>query len=102
MGTRPTSGGSGGAVVKCTRGVVTAAAAVGLVVLGAHAASAASTTLYVDRGNASCTDAGPGTATAPFCTIGAAALKAVAGTTVQVAAGTYPEMVTVKASGTAG
>ncbi len=57
-------------------------------------------TLYVDRGNAACSDAGAGTADQPFCTIGAAAAKVTAGQTVQVAAGSYPESVTVASSGT--
>ena len=63
--------------------------------------SAASGVLYVDRENASCSDAGTGSLTGPFCTIGAAAGKVAAGQTVQVAAGTYPEMVTMATSGTA-
>lgn len=61
---------------------------------------AASGALYVDRGNASCSDAGTGSSTQPFCTIGAAAAKVTAGQTVQVAAGTYPEAVTIVTSGT--
>ena len=65
------------------------------------AAQAAATTLYVDRGNPSCTNSGPGTQTAPFCTISAAASKAVAGQTVRVAAGTYTERVKPAYSGTA-
>ena len=57
--------------------------------------------LYVDRGNASCSDSGPGTAAQPYCTIRAAALVVTSGETVQVASGTYPEAVTVTSSGTA-
>jgi parallel beta-helix repeat protein len=60
----------------------------------------AASTLYVDRANPSCSDAGPGSATQPFCTIGAAAAKAVAGQTVMVSSGTYSENVTVANSGT--
>ena len=63
--------------------------------------SAASGVLYVDRENLSCSDAGAGSLTEPFCTIGAAAGMVQAGQTVQVAAGTYPEMVTMVTSGTA-
>jgi parallel beta-helix repeat protein len=63
--------------------------------------SAASGVLYVDRVDPSCSDAGTGSLTEPFCTIGAAAGKVQAGQTVQVAAGTYPEMVTMVTSGTA-
>jgi parallel beta-helix repeat protein len=84
------------------RGVLTLVAASGVAVVSATAASAATTTLYVDRGNASCSDVGSGTSTVPFCTISAAALNASAGRTVQVAAGTYSETVTVKYSGVAG
>jgi parallel beta-helix repeat protein len=62
--------------------------------------SAASGVLYVDRENPSCSDAGTGLLTEPFCTIGAAAGKVQAGQTVQVATGTYPEMVTMVTSGT--
>ena len=61
----------------------------------------AGSTLFVDRAKSSCTDSGTGTAAAPFCTINAAAQKATAGKTVSVAAGTYPEQVTVASSGTA-
>jgi parallel beta-helix repeat protein len=57
-------------------------------------------TLYVDKANPSCTDSGTGTQTQPFCTIGAANLKAVAGDTVLVKPGVYPEKVTVAKSGT--
>jgi hypothetical protein len=62
---------------------------------------AAATTLYVDKGNPNCSDAGSGTATQPFCTISAAASRVVAGQTVQVSSGTYNEQVTVSTSGTA-
>jgi parallel beta-helix repeat protein len=58
--------------------------------------------LYVDRGNAACSDAGAGTVDQPFCTIGAAAARVAAGQTVQVASGTYPERVVVQSSGVAG
>src|ERR671935_947051 len=77
-----------------------AVAVIGCVVLLAGATAATGPVLYVDRGNAACSDSGSGTATQPFCTIGAAAAKVTAGQTVQVAAGTYPEAVTVGSSGT--
>ena len=66
-------------------------------------ASAASTTLYVDQNNASCSDSGSGSGTAsqPYCTISAAVPKSTAGTTVQVSAGTYNEQVSPR-SGAAG
>jgi len=57
--------------------------------------------LYVDRGNASCTDTGSGTAAQPFCSIRPAASRVVAGQTVLVSSGTYTEGVTVSSSGTA-
>jgi uncharacterized repeat protein (TIGR01451 family) len=60
-----------------------------------------SATLYVDGSNPNCSDTGPGTDTQPFCRIGAAAARVSAGQTVQVAAGTYSENVTVPVSGTA-
>ncbi|HYM58337.1 MAG TPA: hypothetical protein VES79_10295, partial [Solirubrobacteraceae bacterium] len=41
--------------------------------------SAATTTLYVDGGNAGCSNTGQGTSAQPFCTIGAAASKVTAG-----------------------
>jgi parallel beta-helix repeat protein len=56
--------------------------------------------LYVDGSNPSCSDGGPGTAAQPFCTIATAAVKAVAGTAVEVAAGTYSEQVSIANSGT--
>src|SRR6266566_3923465 len=59
-------------------------------------------TLYVDGSNASCSNSGSGTATQPFCTVGAAASTAIAGQTVQVAAGTYPEHVAPANSGSVG
>jgi parallel beta-helix repeat protein len=58
--------------------------------------------LYVDRGNAACSDSGPGSAAQPFCTIRTAALVAESGQTVQVASGTYNDAVSVAGSGTSG
>ena len=68
-------------------------------VLAAPTAEAATTTLYV--GGKSCSASGGGTQAQPFCTISQAASVAVAGQTVEVASGTYPESVTVRSSGTA-
>lgn len=82
-------------------GVVVAASGLSGGLLGG-AAQAAATTLYVDKGNPSCTNSGQGTQTAPFCKIGAAASRAVAGQTVRVAAATYSERVTPAYSGTEG
>jgi parallel beta-helix repeat protein len=58
-------------------------------------------TLYVDKGNANCSDGGSGSATQPFCTIRPAASRVVAGQTVLVYSGTYNETITVSSSGTA-
>jgi parallel beta-helix repeat protein len=60
------------------------------------------TTLYVAQKNSACIEFGPGTASQPFCTIQEAASVAVAGQTVQVAAGTYPEDVTPAHTGLPG
>jgi parallel beta-helix repeat protein len=57
-------------------------------------------TIYVDNGNAGCSDVAAGTQTAPLCTISAAAARTTPGTTVVVNSGTYNEQVTVR-SGTA-
>ena len=74
--------------------------AAGLVALPAAVASAATTTLYVNK-TVTCSDKNSGTsATAPLCTIAVANSRATAGTTVDVVAGTYKEMVAVKNSGT--
>jgi phosphatidylglycerophosphate synthase len=75
-----------------------------LVILGATAGTAqAAGTYYVDGGNPTCSDGGPGTLATPYCTIGAAvAARAGAGTTIHVAPGHYQEQVTIPASGTAG
>jgi parallel beta-helix repeat protein len=63
----------------------------------------AATTYAVDGSASACSDTGTGTASQPFCTIGAATKRAlVAGDVVQVAPGTYREQVTVPASGAAG
>ena len=71
-----------------------------VVLVRSELASAASGTLYVDRGNPSCSDSGTGTPIQPFCTITGAAKKVAAGQTVEVATGTYAEAVTMVASGT--
>ena len=70
-----------------------------LVALPPQAAQAAGN-LYV--GGRSCSDAGSGSKFVPFCTISAAAARAVAGQTVRVNSGTYSETVTPARSGIAG
>ncbi|MFC5264790.1 PKD domain-containing protein [Kribbella qitaiheensis] len=56
-------------------------------------------TYSVEQTNPACTDAGPGTAAAPFCTIGAATTKLLAGDTALVGPGQYREQVTITRSG---
>ena len=88
---------------RLSRPVVKTAAGVGLVLLLlvlTGTAAADGSVLFVDRANPSCSDAGSGSASQPFCTVGAAAGRVSAGQTVQVAAGTYSENVTIPASGT--
>jgi hypothetical protein len=62
---------------------------------------AAGSGYWVDSTSAVCSDLGGGAQAVPFCTISAAAKKAIApGDTVHVAPGTYREQVTVAGSGT--
>ena len=56
--------------------------------------------LHVDKASPACSDASQGSAAVPFCTINGAAARVVAGGTVIVASGTYPEHVKVLTSGT--
>ena len=81
-----------------------AAVVVGLVLvaLGAVAAPAAPTILYVDGSNPSCSDGGAGSAAQPFCTLAKGAGVALAGQTVLVAGGSYAGGVSVGHSGVAG
>ncbi|MFL5928033.1 MAG: nitrous oxide reductase family maturation protein NosD, partial [Gaiellaceae bacterium] len=55
----------------------------------------------MDNTNVLCSNAGSGSATQPFCTIGAAASRVTAGQAVEVGGTTYSETVTIAASGTA-
>jgi parallel beta-helix repeat protein len=81
-------------------------ALLGAVVVGgllSGSTASASTTYTVDNTNPSCSDMGSGTPSQPFCTIAAAASKAVASDTVLVNAGTYAgTSVNPKNSGAAG
>jgi parallel beta-helix repeat protein len=72
-----------------------------MVIAIAMPASAAASTLYVDRNASACSDTGNGSTASPYCTIGAAATRANAGQTVMVRSGSYAESVTVKNTGTA-
>jgi parallel beta-helix repeat protein len=81
-------------------GLVGVVIAVGMLSGGTAYASVSYT---VDNTNPACSDTGPGTSAQPFCTIAAAAKKAVAGDTVLVNAGTYAgTSVNPANSGTAG
>jgi parallel beta-helix repeat protein len=76
---------------------------VALVLTGlAGPAYAAASVLYVDGSNSSCSDTGAGTQATPYCTIVKAAVVAVGGQTVQVAAGTYTGTASLGHSGAAG
>ena len=90
--------------VFATRAALTGCLMLAAGVLAAAVPGAArgdsATTLYVDGASSSCSDSGAGTVDQPFCTIGAAARVVSAGRTVQVAAGTYPEAVSIPRSGT--
>ena len=86
--------------VFAMRAAVVMGAVAAATALGAAPAHATPTTLYV--GGAGCSDTGPGSAAQPFCTITKGAAVAVAGQTVEVAAGTYDGQVSVGHSGTAG
>jgi hypothetical protein len=68
-----------------------------------NSAAAAGITYHVDNTNISCSDLGTGlTPALPFCTIGKGASIAIAGSTVQVLAGSYTETVNSANSGSAG
>lgn len=60
--------------------------------------------LFVDKANPACKNSGTGAGSAatPYCAINSAAAKVAAGQTVEVAAGSYTEKVSIPASGTAG
>ncbi len=60
-------------------------------------------TYFVDNASASCSDAGPGTPTSPYCTISAAvAAHFGPGTTILVEPGSYREQVQIPGSGDPG
>ena len=74
----------------------------GVLGIVASGQAGAAVTWHTDGANPSCSDAGPGDPTTPFCTIGRGASVAAAGDTVLVAPGTYREQVTAPASGAPG
>src|SRR5262245_25100631 len=75
-----------------------------LLLVGSVAAGpAAAGTWYVDNAGSACSDVGPGTESAPFCTItGALNAHHAPGDLLLVKPGVYREQVIVPASGTAG
>jgi parallel beta-helix repeat protein len=73
-------------------------AVVGALAMAFGAARAA--TYEVDQANVQCSDAGPGSATTPFCTISQGTSRAVAGDIVSVHTGSYNENVRFTNSGT--
>ncbi len=70
--------------------------------LAVLALPASATTYYVDRSHPAASNSNPGTEALPWLTIQHAADTLVAGNTVLVKAGTYPERVTITRSGAAG
>src|SRR5437762_10883610 len=71
------------------------------VIRGTTAATAS--VFVVDNSSSSCSDAGPGSSTTPYCTISAALLAHHdPGTTIEVMPGVYHEQVTIPASGLSG
>jgi len=67
------------------------------------AADARAATFFVNRASTACSNSGPGTEAKPYCTISAAVNKEGGpGVTITVAPGTYPEQVSVSASGAPG
>lgn len=73
-----------------------------LAALTVAASSANAATYYVDRNHSSASDSNPGTASAPWATIGKAANSVSAGDVVIVKSGTYSERVSVSRSGASG
>ena len=82
--------------------VLTLPISVGLLVAATPGWAAPRSTLFVDQQARSCSDSGPGSQLRPFCTISVGLSHATAGTTVQVATGTYRESPAAVRSGTAG
>lgn len=70
--------------------------------IAAGVTSCAHATIWSVDAREACSNTGPGTADAPLCTIGAGAIRAVAGDTVRVAPGLYREQVAPIASGDPG
>ncbi|MER5635694.1 right-handed parallel beta-helix repeat-containing protein [Kitasatospora sp. NPDC002227] len=91
-----------GGIINSRIAALASAAVLGTALLPVAGARAATTDLYVNSNpGAHCTDQGTGLESAPYCTVQAAANVVVAGQTVHIAAGNYPEQVTLTHSGTA-
>jgi parallel beta-helix repeat protein len=72
-----------------------------LVLLLPQPAGAAVSAYYVDKTLASCSNSGPGTSAAPFCSLATGVARLQAGDTVYVGDGTYAEMIRPGVSGMA-
>src|SRR5262245_19082669 len=71
--------------------------------VGSALPSAAATIYYVDNTNPACSNAGPGTAAAPYCSIvSASTAHKGPDIVILVVAGTYREQVSIPLSGAAG
>jgi parallel beta-helix repeat protein len=64
-------------------------------------AEAATVSLYVDKTSSACSDTGPGTTAAPYCTITKGASRLAAGYALYIGNGTYAETIKPAGSGTA-
>ncbi len=83
--------------------VATSLIAIPWVLLGFLGGSAGAGTFVVDGSSPSCSDAGPGSAAVPYCTISAAiSAHQGPGTTLQVQPAVYREQVVVPSSGVDG
>lgn len=90
-----------GTHVKKRLAALTVAVGLGVPLIAAPASAAVPIDLYVDNtASASCSDAGAGTQSQPYCTIVAAAAVVTAGQTVHVAGGPYEEPLVINRSGT--
>ena len=63
-------------------------------------AQAATVSLYVDRTSSACSDSGPGTTAAPYCTITKGVSRLAAGYALFIGNGTYAETIKPAVSGT--
>jgi parallel beta-helix repeat protein len=85
-------------IAQIMTGTLYAMGFAGLVFL---APTAYAVTLYVDKNDQNCSNSGAGSSAQPFCSIGTAAARVVAGDDVVVRAASYAERVRITRSGTA-